>query len=223
MNIYKIGDIVTLKSHPLTISFQPDYESFSDQFPPLMVIKDITIEDERKKIYSSAITDAQIASQIKYKCIYFNEHKSSFEEAILYQNFLVSYSDLHFIKKNKDKPDDYKTLIQEVANYQTSNYEFGKIVQFKTAKLESRKIILNSFKYPTFRCPELVITGLKEEEEKNSFYEKDGTPKRIVPSILYKVTWFNQVHDKFSEHYLPKESLIEPIAPYKKPSRALQN
>ena len=217
MNKFTVGDIVTLNSHNLANPISPQkYESFSDQYPPLMLVKDVTIENDQKKIFSSSFQGAQIASRVKYKCVYFNEHKSDFIEVVLYEDFLVSSTDLFFKKKDDNKPADYKTLINEAENYEIAVYKFGKVVQLKTAKLEHRKIFQNSYKYPTFRCPELVITGLKEEEEKNSFYEKDGLPKRIVPTILYKVTWFNQVHDKFSEQYLPKEFLIEPIAPLKK-------
>lgn len=214
MNKFTLGEIVTLKSHKLFIDHAPNQqrESFSIQHPPMLMIKEIFIESTDKKIFHSTIEKAKISSRVKYTCVYFNDHKSSFFELTIYEDLLESFKLLRFPRK-EENVDKQKTLIEEVKDYAIATYELGKVVQLKTAKLEHRKKLKDVFKYPTFRCPELVITGIKENDEQSSFYEKSGEPKKIVSKVFFKVCWFDYVQNKIAEQYLPQEFLIEPLKP----------
>ena len=97
---------------------------------------------------------------------------------------------------------------------QISKYEYGKVVQFKTKKLEQRKSydgnhpekITNS----SFQTPDFVLSGIKNEIS-NDLYYFDGMPKRIISNQLFKIIWFNHFHNKYSEMYLPKEFFVENI------------
>jgi hypothetical protein len=217
---YNIGDIVTLKSHPLFKDHKKIIE-FSAQVPPLMLIKEIFYEDaKKKKIFSEELgADFQVADLIKYTCTYFNANKSEFVDVFIYESFLNSYSELKYYREIKEeeekKIEEDKQLIAEVLTYkQISKYEYGKVVQFKTKKLEQRKSydgnhsekITNS----SFQTPDFVLSGIKNENVNDLFYF-DGKPKRIISNQLFKIIWFNHFQNKYSEIYLPKEFLVENI------------
>ena len=131
---FKIGDIVTLKSHPL--AFQPNGEMdvYINQIPPFMCVKEVHIE-RNKKLYSSEASQTQIADDVKYLCTYFNQHRMEFEDKFVYQEMLLPLDDITF-HKTKEKNDQHPTLIDETKDYDIADYEYGKRVFFKTFKLE---------------------------------------------------------------------------------------
>lgn len=217
MTVFKVGDIVTIKSHPLLSLPPKKIVEFASQVPPLMLIKEVIYEKEdKKKIYSDVIEKAKIADLEKYVCVFFNANKSEFVEKEIYHSLLESYLQLNYFReddKDNKKVELDKQLIPEVLKYNdVSNYEYGKRVQFKTKKLEHRKSYSgkNFEKIPgtSFQTPDFILTGIKNEEQKDLFY-LDGKPKRIISEQLFKVMWFNHFQQKFSEHYLPKEFFVE--------------
>ena len=215
MNYFKIGDIVTLKTHPLLTKKPLLIKDFPGLVPPLMLVKEILFaEKSKKRLFSENIKDAKVSDLVKYSCVYFDSNKSQFNDKIIYQSMLAPYSDLKFYKYSKAKSKKSEiSLLDEVENYKLAQYEFGKVVQFKTKKLEYRKsyiqgnneIIKNSFQTPNF-----ILSGLKLPEDEELFYE-NGKPKKIIPNTLYKVMWFNHFQQKFSEQYLPNEFFVEDL------------
>lgn len=211
---YKIGDIVSLKSHPLFKGYVINI--YSHQVPPLMIVKEIQVEDEKKKkIYSEEMdTPHKIADLVKYVCVYFDDKKSEFNEVMLYESVLELYDKLKYHSESNEKAKTTK-LVEEVKEYiLVDKYKHGKVIQFKTKKLESRKKIQtgkpDKYKYPSYTSPDFVLTGIKKEVNVNSYYN-DKSIKKQTSAILFKVTWFNHVQQKFSEKYLPKEFFIEPL------------
>lgn len=67
---FNIGDIVTLKSHPLAYQEDGEIDAYVNQIPPFMRVKEIHIE-KKKQIFSSEMPNAKIADNIKYLCVYF--------------------------------------------------------------------------------------------------------------------------------------------------------
>ncbi|MEW4924724.1 hypothetical protein [Algibacter sp. 2305UL17-15] len=218
MDIFNIGDIVTLKSHPLfrvgKNKTPQKISEFSAQVPPLMLIKEVVFENkETKTQFDDKIEGSRIADLVKYSCVYFNANKSEFVEKTIYHSFLQSYKELKYFKKEKtEKPKDSIDLITEVSSYiPVLNYEYGKQVQFKTKKLEHRKsYALNNEKISgtSFQTPDFIVSGIRNEEQKDLFYP-NREPKRIVCKQLFKVIWFCHFQQKFSEYFLPKEFLVE--------------
>ncbi|WP_221258709.1 hypothetical protein [Flavobacterium okayamense] len=227
-NKFNIGDIVTLKSHPLlTRNYQMILE-FPAQVPPLMLVKEIHFEDsKKKKIYHEDLgKDYKVADLIKYCCVYFNGNKSEFNEIFVYESFLnacividennkkiIKESSLKFYRIPNDKIESEEDLLDEVLNYKKLNvYNYCQVVQFKTKKLEQRKSFdsrsetINN----TFQTPDFIVSGYKLEEQKDLFYH-DGEPKKILPKELLKVTWFNHFGQKMSEKFLPKEFFVTDI------------
>ncbi len=219
MNVFEIGDIVTIKSHPLFSSTPKRINEFPAQVPPLMLVKEVIYEKEdKKKVYSDVIEKAQIADVVKYVCVFFNANKSEFVEKEVYHSLLDSYLKLKYYKEFKDDAGVTfaidKTLIDEVITYNKAEaYVFGKRVQFVTKKLEQRKSYNpSSERIPSssFQTPDFILSGIKNEEQKDLFFQ-DGKPKRQITKQSYKVMWFNHVQQKFSEHYLPKEFFVEKL------------
>lgn len=207
---YQLGDIVTLKSHPLFKKHTID--TYSNQVPPLMIIKEVFFEDDKKKVFSSEKENIQIADNIKYTCIYFNNNKSEFVEATIYHSLLESYKFLKFDRKLKDGQETKSeiSLITEVSTYKEAAYSYGKSIQLKTNKLERRKKFTcdDNLAKISFTSPDFVLCGYKIEKLADLFYP-DGKPKKITSETFYKITWFNHFQQKFSEQYLPKEFFIE--------------
>jgi len=211
---FSIGDIVTLKSHPLFKDFLENV--FSEQVPPLMLVKDVFFEKKDKKIFSDVLSNTLIADRIKYTCVHFDDKKSAFVESVIYHSFLEKIdgkSSMIFLRKKNKNDKDTKSLfklLEEIDNeYKNAEYAFGKTVMFKTSKLENRKTIGNNvYSYPSFTSPDFILSGIKMDEASNLFYE-GGKTKKQVSEISYKIMWYNYVQQKFSEKYLPKEFFIE--------------
>lgn len=221
---FKIGDIVTLKSHPL--AFQPNGEMdvYINQIPPFMCVKEVHIE-RNKKLYSSEASQTQIADDVKYLCTYFNQHRMEFEDKFVYQEMLLPLDDITF-HKTKEKNDQHPTLIDETKDYDIADYEYGKRVFFKTFKLERRKKFkkyaksatgtsgassapTGSNNHFTHTSPAFILSGIKQNEAKNVYNTKNGKLNKKIAKTLYKVLWYNAYQEKFSEVYMPKKFFVD--------------
>lgn len=215
-NKFIIGEIVTLKTHPLFKTHSKIIE-FPAHVPPLMVVKEVFFEDlKKKKLYSEELgKDFQISDSIKYTCVYFNANKSEFEEVFVYESFLESYKELKYYRHVKEdevvKIELDNQLIPEVLKYESiDKYEFGKVIQFKTKKLEQRKSYdgkIESIVY-SFQSPNFILGGIKNENITDLYYP-DGENKKNIPSQSVKVVWFNHFQQKNSEKFLPVEFFVQ--------------
>jgi hypothetical protein len=223
---FLIGDIITLKTHPLFKSFR--IKGDSKYVPPLMIVKEVIFESKKKKTFDEE-TGKEIAERIKYICCYFDDNKSEFNEVSLYEKMLRKFTELKLERINRDGTTTTgETLKKEVLEYDLPLYEFGKIVSFKTKKLEifkkrsTKKIPLTNGKIikdeikeviqyvVNYATPDFVICGYKKEIYKDLFYI-DGKKKRLAPTDFLKVQWFNPIQQKFSEQYLPLEFFTEEL------------
>lgn len=232
-NKFSVGEIVVYKNHPLLY----DYSIKGDgkYVPPIMVVKEVIFENEKKRTHDET-TGLQIAEKIKYICTYFDDNKSEFIESHLYQSMLEKFTFLHIGRI--DDPDaldnGHVNLVDEIAQYPLSpTYEYGKIVYFKTKKLELlKKRISKSITKPlkkkveekdiekkvtfqyvvNYATPEFIICGHKTETQNDLFYN-DGSSKRLVSNELLKIQWYNPIHQKFSEQFLPIECFCD-IQPF---------
>jgi hypothetical protein len=223
-NKFGIGEIVTFRTHPLL--YNREIRGDGKLIPPFMVVKEIFFETKKKKV-ADDVSGKKIAERIKYTCIFFDDNRSEFKEVFLYESMLVNYTKFHIARKD-GKPDDEKntnSLIEEVSQYKTPKYKYSKIVYFKTKKLEmykKRKSFKQVFSEKegesdqktyiqyvvNFASPEFILCGYKQDTLNDMFYP-DGSPKRILSNILFKIKWFNSSQMKFSEFYIPKECLID--------------
>jgi hypothetical protein len=219
-NKFYVGDIVTFRSHPLFDQLR--IKGDSRYVPPIMIVNEVHFETKQKKIADES-TGKIIAERIKYICTYFDDNKGEFIDVHLYEGMLRTFDDLKFERINNDGKNigDYTSLKEEVKSYSIPNYEYGKIINFKTKKLEiykkrtSKKITVNesgnigsikeSLQYVVnYATPEFVICGFKIEHHTDLFYG-DGKKKRLASKKFFKVKWFNPFQQKFSEQYLPEE------------------
>ncbi|MCD8410579.1 hypothetical protein [Tenacibaculum finnmarkense] len=216
-----IGDIVTLKTHPLLYDFK--IKGDGKLVPPFMIVKEIYIEDKKKKTHSEELGE-QIAERIKYTCVFFDDNKTEFKEAILYESMLEKYDKIYIAKLEGVKKGEMvlkdvkcKLLIEETRKYVIPEYSYGKNVFFRTKKFEifkksdPVKIQKNTDTVQYIAndsSPDFILCGIKKNENTNDFYP-NGDKRRIVSEILYKVKWFNANQMKFSDIYLPRECFTD--------------
>lgn len=218
---FNVGDLVTFKTHPLL--FDLYIKGDGKYVPPIMIVKEVLFENKDKKEFDD-VSGNQIAEKVKYICVHFDDNKSEFIESHLYQSQLESFEKLRIAKVDEKKQEEgYVDLITEVLNYPNINYEFSKIVYFKTKKVEafkkreSSKIEIDkdgedkktTIQYVVnYITPDFVICGYKNETY-NDLYYNNGKPKRKASTDFIKVKWFNSFQQKFSEQYLPIEFFID--------------
>lgn len=227
-NQFGIGDIVTFKTHPLL--YDRYIKGDGKLVPPFMVVKEVYFEDNKKKVVDTN-NGKTIAERIKYTCIFFDDNKSEFKTVVVYETMLNGFKNFYISRmdgEKKEEDSDYDSVIDEVSKYKDSSYLYGNIVYFKTKKLEilkKRSSVKNesitkesddpiiekreTFQYVVnYATPEFVLCGYKEELGEDLFYP-NGSKKKIISKILYKVKWFNSNQMKFSEDFLPMECFID--------------
>ena len=212
---FKIGDIVSLKSHPLTFQENGLIDLTINHIPPFMCVKEIHFERKKKK-YSAEFAGKQVADSTKYLCVYFNQYRMEFEEKFIYEGMLLKLVTDNFkFHRKYDKPfdEEYKKLIVETNELNEAEYIYGKKVFFRTHKLEKRKkfaeknIDTKSSKKSAVvhTSPVFVLSGIKDNDEKSIYDEKNGKPIKITADKLYRVLWYNSYQEKMSQEYMPKE------------------
>ncbi|MGJ8592835.1 MAG: hypothetical protein ACSHXF_09820 [Aquaticitalea sp.] len=211
-NKFEIGDIITLKSHPLAFEKSGEMDIYVSQIPPFMCIKEVHTE-KKKEIYSSEAPEKKIADNVKYLAVYFNQHRMIFEESFVFHDMVIPIKDIIFHNQNEEFNENHKKLIEETIDYNVASYEFGKRVFFKTYKLEKRKKFKNAGHdvksttktVMTHTSPAFILNGFKHNNQKSIYNSKNGELQRKCADELYKVLWYNSYQEKFSEEYLPKE------------------
>ncbi len=223
-NKYKLGEIVAFKSHPLLYSYY--IKGDGKLVPPFMVVTEIIFENKMKKLVDET-TGKKIAERVKYHCTFFDDNKNQFKNVVVYESMLENYKSIYIARNGKnDNKQSYESLIEEASKYTIPNYNYAKIIYFKTKKFEifkkrtservtrqkkngkeketKKQLIQYVVNYAT---PDFVLTGLKAQEIENAFYA-NGERRRIASKLLYKVKWFNSSQMKFSEQFLPSECFM---------------
>ncbi|MCZ8090339.1 MAG: hypothetical protein O9282_11515 [Flavobacterium sp.] len=227
-NIFNVGDLVTFKTHPLFDGFR--IKGDGKYVPPIMIVKEVFFESSQKKTNDEE-SGLLIAERIKYICVYFDDNKSEFLEFHLYESMLRTFEDLKIERIFDDGrlSDESKTIIEEIKSYKLIKYDFGKIVRFKTKKIEifkkrsSKRIILKEGEVDkekikeiiqyivNYTSPDFLICGIMNNDVKDLFYS-DGTAKKLVSKKLLKIKWFNPVQHKFSEQFYPIEFFTDQMS-----------
>lgn len=203
---FNIGEIVSFNSN----SFKQAKEFKSvwiagDQnyVVPLMVVTEISIDSKPKFNEDTGKTKPL---KNKYKCTWFSNKSLKFEEVWFFENELNSF--LIENEKKSIKSSDLEDVISK-----------GSKVIFKTNSLEimKRKSSLDynnhskqrkSSALLAFSSPVFVVIGFAEVQPKEPVIDPiTNTVKRIYSNKLVKVKFFNSHSDKYSEFYVPIETL----------------
>lgn len=214
---FNIGDIVTLKSHPL---LNDKYIKGDGKLvPPYMVITEILNENKKKRTHSEEL-GKQIADLVKYTCVFFDDNRTEFKEVYLYKSELYKHN---FQKEKNDENDinnyDYGKTVSFITNeIETNKQRESKkttttILKKEEGKKETRQSEIKTIQnIVNFSSPDFVLCGIKKNENKSDFHS-NGSARKVVSEILYKVKWFNSNQMKFSEKYLPAECFTD-IQPF---------
>ncbi|QRY55266.1 WYL domain-containing protein [Sphingobacterium siyangense] len=213
MSKYKIGDIVSVNSHPyftdltnINIAGEPI------NVIPLMVV--VEIYNETRTSYNEETGEKlSLKGDGKCKCIWFSLKSNAFTES--WFNFdslkIISRKDV-FIQNNSglNSIEFRKKMLEDYLNkdviFTTSALELEKIKETKLHDKKNDKIsecnsLLN------FVAPPLQIIDVKLQEDKHigKFDSKSGDIKRIHAEIFFKCRYYNALADKWTEVLLPNE------------------
>lgn len=223
-NNFQIGTIVASKSHPF---YQASQEILIAGEPinlsPLMVI--IEVSKETRNLFDEN-TGESISTKGKghCKCIWYSLKDNAFAEA------WFPFDSLKLIDTNEEDLilneidldiaayTDPKEYIKELNKKLKS-----KRVLFRTTDIETKKI-KETASYQvdgsmaqklssllSFVCPPLEIIQVKIPEGKSintKFDSKSGERRHFVSSIQVKCRFYLGLSNKWSEHFLPIESVI---------------
>lgn len=205
---YKLGDLVVIKSYPETFPLNGD----PLHIPPIMIVVGVEIENKKKKTHDNEL-GKQVADRVKYILTWFDNKKSDFVEKILYESFLEFYSEKH---KEKEIPElNFKYEYGGISFLRTTPLELIKTKNSKNinntkfisgGQKDNEKEINSKTSLVTFSCPELVVTGIKKNDKKNSF-DDFGNQTKFYSENLIKVMWFNPNLQKYTEQELAQECL----------------
>ncbi len=199
-DLFNLGDIVALKSHPyatehhkILVSGEPLLIS------PMMVIVEIINDLQDVHDEFTGVNLQTKGKTSSCKCLWYSSKSSQFEEAWLSSKLLK--------------------LIKKRENELSKNQAIGTIVTLSTAQLELSKV-KSSYKIEggkerasltpmlSFVSPLMQVIGTPRNEKKESLFDvKTGAKKKEISEQLVKCKWFNPASDKMSETLIPIEAL----------------
>lgn len=198
--ILKIGDIVSLKSHPyinkittVVISGEPLLS------PPLMVIT------EKIKLQIAGKENTDDVGAYEYVCTYFSSKLHTFEK--------IKIKGIHLkliIESNNENSASIDEVFPGVTvTLKSMDFELAKkksSFTFEDTSLNNGSDSTTITALLTYLSPTLHVISIKEHETKHPTYNKDQEV-RIVPSWDVKCFWYNSHKEKMSEEVFPLESL----------------
>lgn len=199
-DLFNLGDIVALKSHPyatehhkILVSGEPFLIS------PMMVIVEIINDLQDVHDEFTGVNLQTKGKTSNCKCLWYSSKSSQFEEAWLSSKLLK--------------------LIKKRENELSKNQAIGTIVTLSTAQLELSKV-KSSYKIEggkerasltpmlSFVSPLMQVIGTPRNEKKEPLFDvKTGAKKKEISEQLVKCKWFNPASDKMSEILIPIEAL----------------
>ncbi|MBB5620961.1 hypothetical protein HDE69_002014 [Pedobacter cryoconitis] len=198
--VLKIGDIVSLKSHPyinkittIIISGEPLLS------PPLMVIiEKITLKSADK-------TNLNDVSNYEYVCAYFSNKLHTFEK--------IKVKGIHLkliIESNTESSISREEVFPGVmVTLKSMDYELAKkksSFTFEDTSLNNGSDNTTITALLTYLPPTLHVISLKEHQTKHPTHNNEEVI-RLVPSWDVKCFWYNSHKEKMSEEIFPLESL----------------
>lgn len=202
---FPIGSLVVLKSFPIEslkenrskIEFNVDQHD-----TPIMVVHEMAHNPHMEKLFE-VHSGSQIASKSKYRCSWFSKKQGSFNDSWFYEDQLKKIAAPQILAE------DSFSKIGDAVTYITSSLEKNKWIkppQNEIVTTDLNKPILK--KLNNFIPPSLCVKSIQFEENPIVYDQKKGVIVSKKPSCLVKCVWYNMVSNKFSEVFLPRETLI---------------
>lgn len=231
------GTLVVLNTHPYSIAASnkgaiPLIKDFPIIDSPIMVVGESL--KNYKDIYDEDTGDLKTKrGSYQSKCIWFNHKIGAFEESWLSSRLLTSLDLKDFEEKTKkerkaksgDEIDKQKTLDkQKENNEQTVNgIKIGDVVSLRTLPIEKKKLsrfyesrsnpkryeVYKSTAIHSFEPPVMQVIETRMAEPSQKFDVKSGRKRKFSAEKMLKCKWFNTFLNKFSEAWLPLETLIK--------------
>jgi len=206
----EIGNIVTFNSHPYIIENTSIIISGEHlMLTPLMVIVELLkiSKNEFSEVDGTPIVQA---GEFHCKCIWYSSKMNQFEESWFYSNQLKPLKDTYstsYLNPQEPISFNYKKLVGKLVSLKTLPIELGKKKSSLTSESNKDKSLVSSLL--SFISPVMQIIDLKENDSKEKKHDiKTGLQKRYVSNFTVKCRWYNPTGDKFSEKFLPVESIF---------------
>lgn len=200
--MFKIGDIVSLKSHAYLKNLT-DIIISGEQLlvPPLMIVSEIL---KIRKI-GSPINEERPIPKYEYTCIWFSSKSHKFEKAkikgihlklIIFAEDKIANSDL--------QEGSFVTL--RSMDYELSKKKSSLSFEDNTLNNNSGNTTINALLF--FLCPPLHVMSIQKHKNSLPLVDKStGEQIRFISEYDVKCLWYNSNSEKFSEETLPIEVL----------------
>lgn len=223
MPLLKLGDILSLKSHPYENgNTDIKISALAQMTPPLLVVTEIlntskefdTETGEKKTMQIKCIFYSHKTH--KFENYWFNpkqlkpiDFNSLSEDEISKEINTVDEVDLKNIGIKNPRNSSIVDLKRKYLNHQvilkTCDYELGK--QKTTFEKNENKSFQKINAHLDFLPPVLTVIDVKLNGEKTSYNPKTGNQKKISSFFLLKCKWYNPSSGAFSEDFLPIEAV----------------
>ncbi|MDI9868584.1 WYL domain-containing protein [Flectobacillus roseus] len=200
VHLFKVGDIVALRSHPYTnfqhkvlISGEPQLIS------PLMVIVESIGDLQDVHDEFTGINLQKKGETSNCKCVWYSSKSAQFEEAWLSSKLLK-------LIQEKVETVSEEIVIGTIVTLSTAQLELSKVKS--SLNIEDEKVRTNLNPLLSFVSPLMQVIGVPKNDKKEALYDvKTGNKKREISKQLIKCKWFNPSSDKMSEALIPIEAL----------------
>lgn len=189
--IFNVGDIVALKSHPYTDKVKNIIISGEQNLtPPLMIVSEI----QELKTNKKSEKEVTKIFQFVCTCVWFSSRLQKFEKA------KIKNVHLKKIVNHENSSVDFEE--GQLVVLTTLGMELGKrksSITFEDISLDKNSGRLTTNSYLAFVSPIMHVISSKVIRNVNGSDEA---------KVVVKCLWYNHASERFSEVILPKESLI---------------
>jgi uncharacterized protein YodC (DUF2158 family) len=197
MSKFLIGEIVSFQSHPFSkVTTEVIISGEYQMIPPLMIIVEIMSKKD---------SDASL-DENKYKCLWFSSKTNQFKESYFLETDLktIVRPDLEFshIKKGA------------LVSLSSADLELGKKRSFMISEVNklATKSSQSMAGLLTFISPVMLVIELDDfEVSKGKTAIVSDKVYTTYPTKVAKCKWYDSVTEKFSEKWLPLDTLSEHI------------
>jgi len=211
MTTLSIGDTVAFRSHPYNSSSKGKLiisQIIGEHLmtPPLMVIIE-TLFHSKGSYDEKSGNEILPKKSSSVKCLWYNSSLHQFEEAWLHQEELKKVTceyDQIIITSEESK--HWKHLRNSLVSLRTLKQELGK--EKRSAKKDGIKESHQISHHLEYVSPVMELIEIRKFEIKESQFDpKTGDRKKDFPQFIAKCKWYNPKGSKFSERFLPVETL----------------
>jgi len=216
---FHIGDVVTLKSHPLSNPLKTDVHAV----PPAMVVVEVSKDKGKDKVKYDSLKGVKIGGGlIKYRCVFYATQESKFKDFWFYPEVLKKVE-----KNNKEiltfelgkkvtlRTFDFENSKRKESTVYSRESTINNTEEGNNPKKTTRKVENETTTVPllTHLPPIMVISGFDKNTIDVPIFQANSQGEseciREISPYKIKCMWYNPIEAKFSEDWFIPEALFE--------------